>query len=138
MPQGNDPLRVRDALVPHLRVLDADASAREAAELLSRPNVRSALVVEGERLVGAVTAASIVAALARGSDVAALRARDLADEQVETIGPDVLLDDALHLLAERDLERLAVVEEGRLLGVLPREGLVRRLAEDEAPPDEPA
>jgi CBS domain-containing protein len=36
-------------------------------------------------------------------------------------------------MAERELDRLPVVEDGRLLGVLPREGLVRRLAEDEAP-----
>jgi CBS domain-containing protein len=36
-------------------------------------------------------------------------------------------------MAEGDLERLPVVENGRLLGILPREPLVRRLAEDEAP-----
>ena len=42
------------------------------------------------------------------------------------------LDEALHLMAERDLERLPVTEDGRLLGVLPREPVVRRLAEDEA------
>ena len=36
-------------------------------------------------------------------------------------------------MGERDLERLVVVEDGRLLGVLPREPIVRRLAEDEPP-----
>jgi len=44
---------------------------------------------------------------------------------------NMALDEALHLMAEEGLERLAVTEGGRLLGVLPREGLVRRLAEDE-------
>jgi CBS domain-containing protein len=37
-------------------------------------------------------------------------------------------------MAQHGLERVAVVEEGRLLGVLPREPVVRRLAEDEPPP----
>jgi CBS domain-containing protein len=41
------------------------------------------------------------------------------------------LDEALHLMAEQGLERLPVVENGRLLGVLLREPVARRLAEDE-------
>jgi CBS domain-containing protein len=41
------------------------------------------------------------------------------------------LGDALHLMAEQGLERLPVTEDGRLLGVLPREPIARRLAEDE-------
>jgi CBS domain-containing protein len=126
---------VRDALVSDPRVLEAGASAREAAELLMRPNVRSALVVDGERLVGCVTADAIVAAVARGIDLGSTTAGDLTDREVATIGPDAHVDEALHLMAERDLERLPVVEGGRLLGVLLREPLLRRFAEDEAPGD---
>ena len=37
-------------------------------------------------------------------------------------------------MVEHGLERLAVTENGRLLGVLSREPLLRRLAEDEPPP----
>lgn len=125
---------VREAMVADPRVLAADAPAREAAELLSRPNVRSTLVVDGDRLVGCVTTDRIVAAVARGDDLRSLTARDLADPGVTTIPPDVALDDALHLMAERDLDRVAVTADGRLLGVLPREPILRRIAEDDAPP----
>jgi CBS domain-containing protein len=41
------------------------------------------------------------------------------------------LDAALHLMAESGLERLPVTEDGRLLGVLQREPVARRLAEEE-------
>ncbi len=126
-------MTVHDALVRDPRVVPADATAREVAELLTHPNVVSALVVDGDRLVGCVTTRSFVVATARGDDVQALRARHLADGEVTTISPDASLDEALHLMVERDLERLAVTEDGRLLGVIPREPLIRRLAEDEAP-----
>jgi predicted transcriptional regulator len=122
---------VREALVSDPRVLQADASVREAAELLTRPNVRSALVADGERLIGCVTPDSLVAALARGVDLATATVADVCDREVTTIEPDVALDEALHLMAEQDLERLPVTENGRLLGVLPREPTARRLAEDE-------
>ena len=131
-------MSVRDALVADPRVLPAGAPAREVAELLSRPQVETALVVDGERLVGCVTREALVAAVARGEDVQRLTAGELADADVPTIGPDVPLDDALRLMAEAELERLPVTEGDRLLGVLPRDGLVRRISEDEAPSEEPA
>jgi CBS domain-containing protein len=126
---------VREALVADPRVLQADASAQEVAAVLARPNVVSVLVADDERLLGAVTEDAIVAAVAEGRDLRALAARDLADPGVPTVGPETPLDEALILMAEAGLERLAVVEGGRLLGVLPREPVVRRLAEDEPPPD---
>jgi CBS domain-containing protein len=122
---------VREALLSDPRVVPGDAPAREVAALLAKPHVESALVAEGERLLGCVTKDSIVAAVAEGRDLRTLTARELGDPDVTTIGPDVPLEEALHLMAERGLERLAVTENGRLLGVLAREPLVRRLVGDE-------
>lgn len=128
-------MNVREAMVSDPRVIAAGASAREAAELLTHPHVRSVLVVEGERLVGCVTAASIVACVAAGGDPGSLTAGEVSDSELTTIGPDEPIDEALRLMGERELERLAVVEGGRFLGVLPREPLARRLAEDEREPE---
>jgi CBS domain-containing protein len=51
---------------------------------------------------------------------------------VTTVSPDMPLEEALHLMAEEELERLPVTDDGRLLGVLPREPVARRLAEEES------
>ena len=61
------PVIVREALMADPRVLQASASAREAAELLTHPHVSSVLVADGEQLVGCIGAESIVAAVAKGS-----------------------------------------------------------------------
>ena len=129
-------MKVREALVADPRVVAPSTSAREVAELLLRPHVESALVADEGRLVGCVTRESIVAAVARGDDLTSRTAADLADGDVTTIGPESPLDEALHLMVERDLDRVVVVEDGRLLGILPREPILRRLAEDEPRPDE--
>jgi CBS domain-containing protein len=124
---------VREALVSDPRVVSADAGAREAAELLTHPQVESALVTDGERLLGCVTLESIVAALARGVDLLSATVREVCETDVTTVGPDMPLDEALHLMAESGLERLPVTEDGCLLGVLQREPVARRLAEEEPP-----
>jgi CBS domain-containing protein len=126
---------VRDVFLSDPRVVAPGVPLAEVAELLGRPHVGSVLVAEEGRLVGAVTADAVVAAVARGDDPRALTAGEVAESDVQTIGPDAPLDEAIVFMGENDLDRLVVVEDGRLLGVLPREGLVRRLAEDEPPAD---
>jgi CBS domain-containing protein len=122
---------VREALVSDPRVLPADATPQQVAELLTHPHVESALVVDGERLVGCITPETLVSAIAEGRDLGSLTAADLADGEVPTIGPEESLEEALRVMAEHDLERLAVVDGGRFLGILPREPLIRRMAADE-------
>jgi predicted transcriptional regulator len=125
---------VREALVSDPRVLQAGAAAQEAAAVLVKPNVESVFVVDGEAHVGFLNTRAIVEAVAAGRDLRALTAGDLADPDVATVDPETPLDEAVLLMAEAGLERLAVTENGRLLGILPREPVVRRLAEDEPPP----
>jgi CBS domain-containing protein len=127
---------VREALVADPLVLQADAPPREVAAVLTNPQVVHVLVVDGDRLVGAVGQERIVAAVAQGRDLRELTAGDLADPDLPTVDPDAPLEEALVLMAQHGLERVAVVEDGRLLGILPREPAVRRLAEDEPPPDQ--
>jgi CBS domain-containing protein len=125
---------VREALMSDPRVLQANAGAREAAELLTHPHVASVLVADGDRLVGCIGAEDIVAAVARGLDLRSATAREVADADVVTISPDLPLDEALYRMAELDVERLPVTEDGRLVGIVAREPIARRLAEDEPPP----
>jgi predicted transcriptional regulator len=122
---------VREALVSDPRVVSADASAREAAELLTHPQVENVLVTDAEWLLGCVTLESIVGAVARGVDLLSATVREVCETDMTTVGPDMPLDEALHLMAESGLERLPVTEDGRLLGVLQREPVARRLAEEE-------
>jgi len=48
---------------------------------------------------------------------------------------DTPLDEGYRFIEEHDAERVPVVDEGRLVGVLSRAVLQRRLAEDEGPPE---
>jgi CBS domain-containing protein len=130
--------KVRDAMIVDPHALEGSATAQQAGELLERPEVRAVLVSEDGRLSGVVTRKTLVReVVARGRDPRTTTLREIAEEPLFTIDADTDLDEAFHLLEERDFERVPVVEDGRLVGVLSRAGVRRRLAEDEAPePDE--
>jgi CBS domain-containing protein len=114
--------------------LDAAASAQEAGEHLARPDVRAVLVSEDGRLVGVVTRKTLVReVVAPGLDPRTTELRAIAEPPIFTLDADAPLDEAFRELEERDLERVPVVEDGRLVGVLSRAVVQRRLAEDESP-----
>jgi CBS domain-containing protein len=117
--------------------LEGSASAQEAGQLFLRPEVRNVLVCESGRLTGIVTRKTLVReVVATGSDPRKTLLRDIAEEPLFTIDADAELDEAFRALEERDFERVPVVEDGRLVGVLSRAVVQRRLAEDEPPAEE--
>jgi CBS domain-containing protein len=129
--------RVRDAMVVDPRICEAGASAQEAGEALVRPEVRAVFVCDEGRLVGVVTRKTLVReVVAAGLDPRTTPVAGIAEEPIATVESELPLDEAFHFLEERDLERVPVVEDGRLVGVLSRSGIQRRLAEDAPPEDD--
>ena len=126
--------KVREAMVPEPRTLDAGAPVTEAGELLARPEVRAIFVCDDGRLTGVVTRKTLVReVVAPGLDPKETSLGQIAEEPHYTLDSDMDLEEAFHFLEERDAERVPVVEDGRLVGVLARELVQRRLAEDELP-----
>ena len=128
---------VRDAMVPEPITLDASASAQEAGVRLSPPDVRAVLVCDDGALVGVVTRKTLVReVVAAGLDPRSTTLREIAEPPLFTLDAGMSLDDAFQTLEDRDLERVPVVDDGKLVGVLSRSVVQRRLAEDEPPPDD--
>ena len=129
--------KVRDAMIVDPPALEGSASAQEAGQLFLRPEVRNVLVCESGRLTGIVTRKTLVReVVAAGADPSGTLLRDIAEEPLFTIDADAELDEAFRELEERDFERVPVVEDGRLVGVLSRAVVQRRLAEDEPQEEE--
>ncbi|HZT15208.1 MAG TPA: CBS domain-containing protein [Gaiellaceae bacterium] len=128
---------VRDAMVPEPLALDAAATAREAGEALARPEVRAVLVCADGRLAGVITRKTLVReVVAAGRDPGTTRLGEIMERPNATLESGMGLEDAFAFLEEHDLERVPVVEDGKLVGVLSRAVVQRRLAEDD-PPAEP-
>jgi CBS domain-containing protein len=129
---------VREAMVPEPTTLESSETAQAAGKLLADPEVRAVLVSDEERLVGIVTRKTLVReVVAAGRHPAETALREIAEPPIYTLQADTDLEQAFRELEERDLERVPVVEDGRLVGILSRAVVQRRLAEDEAPAEEP-
>jgi CBS domain-containing protein len=129
------PETVRDAMVPEPTTLGAGATAQEAGVCLGdNRDVRAIFVTDSDgQLVGVVTRKTLVReVVAAGLDPRSVVLRDVAEPPLFTLDAGLGLEAAFRFLEKQDLERVPVVEDGRLVGVLSRAVVQRRLAEDDS------
>ncbi len=110
---------VREVMTPAVRTVRPSQTLAEAAEVMKGEDIGSVPVVEEDRLVGMLTDRDIVIrAVAERRDPQAVKVDEVASRQPVTVEPEQDLDEALALMARRQVRRLPVVEDGQLVGML--------------------
>jgi CBS domain-containing protein len=99
----------------------------EIAQVMESDDVGAVPLVEGDRLVGIVTDRDIVVrAVAKGKDLTGMPASDVSSRDLVTVHPDDDLSDALELMAQHQVRRLAVTADQRLVGVVSQADVARQ------------
>ena len=110
---------VKDAMTSDVKTATPSVSLTDAAKLMKQEDVGSVPVVDGERLIGMLTDRDIVVrGIADGSDPHAVTAGDIASRDIVTVRPEDDLEEALRLMAQHQVRRLPVVDDGQLVGVV--------------------
>jgi CBS domain-containing protein/uncharacterized membrane protein YuzA (DUF378 family) len=118
-PERAQQKQVREAMTPNPTSVQSSVTILEAAKLMKSEQVGSLPVLEGDRLLGIVTDRDIILrVVAEGSSPRSRTAGDIASRDPETTTPGQDLDEALRLMARRQIRRLPVVEGNRLVGML--------------------
>ncbi|MFJ9734755.1 CBS domain-containing protein [Streptomyces sp. NPDC101171] len=151
-PHAAGPALVRDVMDVPATSLRDDLPYREIARLLAREQVGALPVVDGEdRVLGVVSESDLLAKVAfeasghRPGPIGRLRERrlhgkargetaaDLMTSPAITVLPGTTVAEAAWLVALSRLKRLPVADhEGRLVGVVGRDALLRTLIRDDA------
>lgn len=129
-------LAVRDIMTERPMTVRPETPLRDAAVRMVRAGVEGLPVVDEQgRLVGMLGERELLGLLL-GSQLmgrtppasASSRAvRDVMTRQVLCVSPDQPLADVASLMSNKDVDRVPVVREGRLVGVLTRGDIVRKL-----------
>jgi hypothetical protein len=89
--------------------------------------LRAIPVVQDERLLGLVTLAEVRGVPREQWDATTVAQVMVPLNHLHTISPDQSLNDALPMLVSRDVNQAPVVQNGRLVGMLSREMVMRYL-----------
>lgn len=120
-------MNAKDVMTKDPATLGPEATLGEAATLMRQEDCGSIPIVDGGRLVGIVTDRDIVIrAVAAGKDVRSTRVSEVMSADPVCISPDTEVDEAANVMAERQIRRLPVVEDGKLAGILVIGQIARR------------
>jgi CBS domain-containing protein len=112
-------VKVEELMTRDPATLRPESMCSEAAALMKREDCGSLPVVKDGKLVGIVTDRDIVIrGLAGGKDPTHLAVSEIMTAGPLTVAPDMKAEDASKLMSEKQVRRLPVVENGRLVGVL--------------------
>lgn len=117
---------IKEVMTSDVRACEPNATVADAAKVMAQEDVGPIPIVEGGRLVGIVTDRDIVVrVVAEGRDPNATTVKEIASTELVTVSPGDDLDEALNLLAKRQLRRLPVVEGDRLVGIVAQADIAR-------------
>ncbi len=115
-------MKIQEIMTKDPATVTPGTTVRDAAKLMQREDTGILPVVESEgtkRLVGVVTDRDItIRIVAEQRDPQSIQVREVASTDLVTIDPQQDMSEALRLMAQHQVRRLPVVEEGRLVGIV--------------------
>jgi CBS domain-containing protein len=116
--------KVRDVMERDPLAIDARTSIEAAAHLMRARDVSDAVVLDQGRMVGVLTNSDIVVfAIAAGRHPATIPAADCCDVEWPRVAADDTASMAFQVMQDHDLERMPVVDDDQVVGVVSFERL---------------
>jgi CBS domain-containing protein len=125
--------KVHQAMSPTPRTVSRSDSVVSAARVMEEEDVGSLPVVDLGFPVGIVTDRDItIRVVAQGMDPNAITVGEIASDNPYYVTPDEGLDEALELMAYRQVRRLLVVDDDQLVGILAQADVVHEVKDKKA------
>jgi CBS domain-containing protein len=113
-------MKVRDAMHKGVQWVAPETKVPELAKTMREHDIGALPVGENDRLIGMVTDRDIVCrGFSNGSHADALTARDVMSQGIVFCRDDEELDDAIHIMEQKQIRRLPVInDKKRMVGML--------------------
>jgi CBS domain-containing protein len=112
-------MKVRQIMTTDVECAEPDSTLQEIASMMKEENVGSIPVVDEDELCGIITDRDIVVrCVAEGKDPGECTADEILSEELHSIEPDADVETASRIMAERQVRRLPVVQDGHLVGMI--------------------
>jgi CBS domain-containing protein len=119
--QGQEllPLKVRDVMVREVITVDENASVKEAVDIMNEFQIGSLIVLEKGKAKGIVTERDFLRRVtAEAKDVVNTKVKEIMTTPLVVVEPSTDLEEAVKLMFQNKIKKLAVVDENKLVGIV--------------------
>lgn len=110
---------LKDIMTPTVATVSPGQPVQKAAQLMSQYNVGAIPVVENGKCVGIITDRDItLRTSSQGLDPVTTKIQSVMTADVVTGTPQMDIHEAANIMAERQIRRLPVIENGQVTGIV--------------------
>jgi PAS domain S-box-containing protein len=121
-------LEARDVMSGEVTTIPMDESVVSAAKLMSENNISCVVVVNNETIAGILTETDLLRKVSgQNKDFDKIRIAEIMSSPVMGIAPELSVLEVSRIMKERNIRRLPVIENNRLVGIITQTDLVRVL-----------
>ncbi len=125
-------LKAKDIMTRPVLSARRNASARDIAlQLLSGLFSGMPVTDDSGRVIGMVTEYDLLGNLCEGKELSKLTAEDIMSENTITADVNTPLREILNIMLDKNIIRLPITEEGRLVGIVARCDILKAYIEPE-------
>ena len=106
----SDKTRVEDVMSTPLETISPSATVEEAAQRMREKDISALVVTTGPRAI--VTSTDVLDSVAEGADPTEVQVRDVMTESVETVTPDLYMEEVAAMMTMYEIQHLPVVDDG--------------------------
>jgi len=122
-------LQVKDVMVKSIITIEAEDTAKNAAELMDKHNIGCVIVINYGNPIGIVTERDMLKKVVlERKDPGKTKIGTIMSAPLVTSHPQADIRDAVRLMNERRIKKLPVIEDGNLIGLVSLTDVMRSLA----------
>lgn len=112
-------MKISEVMTTDLITLNQNSSVQECAQLMKKFNIGTCLLTNGNKLAGILTDRDIVLRLI-ADDLSASdsKCKDFMTPSPVSVSPDTDVHEAATIMAEHQIRRLPVIQNGALVGIV--------------------
>jgi len=109
---------VKDVMNTNVVVAKAEATIREASEVMNKYNIGSLVVVGEAGIAGIITEHNVLESVAAGRNPDDTTISEIMSPEVVTVAPDSTIEQAVDLMVKHKIKKLPVVDGEKLVGIV--------------------
>ncbi|MBU0763170.1 MAG: CBS domain-containing protein [Candidatus Altiarchaeota archaeon] len=119
-------IKVGDAMTKGVICVDVEDSVKLTAEVMKKNDISGLLVTKSGDGIGVITERDIIKkVVAEGKKPESTPVKDIMTSPLVTIAPDATIDDAATIMRDKDIRRLFVEDNGKIIGILSEFDIVK-------------
>jgi len=119
-------LKVEDVMIKKVITVDAEATVKEAVEIMNEHEIGCLIVMKWKKPVGIITERDMLKrVLVKSKNPEKTKVSEIMSTPVIATEPSIDIEDAARLMFKKNVKKLPVISEGKLVGLVTLTDLAR-------------